>query len=70
MSMDDLTFGDRMPKGYVEVIGSGSSSQTIDKTVWTIVFFDMVKSELSNSAGLHKLIWKAKVGSGDTPKTL
>ena len=66
-SMDDSTFGDKMPKGYNQVIGKGDARYTIDKTVWTTAFFDMVKSELRHSAGLHRLIWKARKEFGGYP---
>jgi len=68
--MDDLTFGDRMPGGYVQVIGSGSSSHTIDKILWTVVFFEMANAKLRNAAGLHLLVWKAKFGGYCIPKTM
>ena len=50
-SMDDLSFGRQMPRGYV-------TKEKIDKTVWTKKFFALVHSELNNPIGLDKLMWK------------
>jgi hypothetical protein len=56
-SMDDLTFDRLMPKGYI------TAKDKIDKTVWTERFFALVKSELDNYVGLHKLTWSVKFGT-------
>ena len=56
-SMDDLTFGRLMPKGYI------TAKNKIDKTVWTARFFAQVKSEVDNYVGLHKLTWSVKFGT-------
>jgi hypothetical protein len=56
-SMDDLTFGRLMPKGYI------TAKDKIDKTVWTARFFALVKSEVDNYVGLHKLTWSVKFGT-------
>ena len=50
-SMDDLSLGRQMPKGYV-------TKEKVDKTVWTKKFFALVHSELNNPIGLDKLMWK------------
>jgi hypothetical protein len=56
-SIDDLTFGRLMPKGYI------TAKDKIDKTVWTARFFALVKSEVDNYVGLHKLTWSVKFGT-------
>jgi hypothetical protein len=56
-SMDDLTFGRLMSKGYI------TAKDKIDKTVWTARFFALVKSEVDNYVGLHKLTWSVKFGT-------
>ena len=56
-SMDDLTFGRLMSKGYI------TAKDKIDKTVWTARFFALVKSEVDNYVGLHKLTWIVKFGT-------
>ena len=50
-SMDDLNFGKEMPRGYV-------TDQKVDKTVWSIDFFDGVDAELNSPIGIQKLVWK------------
>ena len=48
-SMDDLDFGSKMPRGYV-------TEQKIDKTVWSVKFFDNVRAELDSPIGVDKLL--------------
>ena len=49
--MNDLEFGKEMPHGYV-------TKQKVDKTVWSIAFFDKVDAELQSPIGIQKLMWK------------
>ena len=63
-SMDDLEFGLSMPRGYKKNSDKKKGASTvIDKTVWSVSFFDQVKSEISHPAGVHRLVWKAKLPS-------
>ena len=62
LSMNDLSFGDKMPRGYIQELGSGSSKIRHNKEVWTVNFFDTVKAEMRDPVGLHKLVWKANCG--------
>ena len=41
LSMNDLSFGDKMPRGYIQELGSGSSKIRNNKEVWTVHFFGL-----------------------------
>ena len=62
LSMNDLSFGDKMPRGYIQELGSGSSKIRNNKEVWTVNFFDTVKAEMRDPVGLNKLVWKVNWG--------
>ena len=62
LSMSDLSFGDKMPRGYIQEVGSGSSKIRNNKEVWTVNFFDTVKAEMRDPVGLNKLVWKLNWG--------
>ena len=63
-SMDDLEFGLTMPRGYKtsqKTKKDGTRTPVIDKTVWSVSFFDNVKFESVHPAGIQHLVWKANL---------
>ena len=63
-SMDDLQFGLKMPRGYKKprkTSSDGHARPAIDKTVWSVSFFDNVKFEVAHPAGIQHLTWKASL---------
>ena len=50
-------------RGYI-------TKEGIDKTVWSVRFFDFVAEEVSSATGLCHLMWKGAWGAYQDPNTV